>query len=120
MLTGLFELFQSSGNKQAVAAFLQKASFDELLEWDMQSDHYHRLAHFANKYAFPPAKETFREVCVRIADMMVHPDERARFVALISREQLERRLAESPVKGVICEEFRFRMMSGSWWFPKAS
>ena len=59
MLTGLFELFQSSGNKQAVAAFLQKASFDELLEWDMQSDHYHRLAHFANKYAFPPAKETF-------------------------------------------------------------
>ncbi len=114
MLTGLFELFQSTGNKQAVAAFLQKASFDELLEWDMQSDHYHRLAHFANKYAFPPAKETFREVCVRIADMMVHPDERARFVALISREQLERRLAESPVKGVICEEFRFRMMSGSW------
>ncbi len=114
MNTGLFELLKTVKQPEPIIRFLDSASFDELIEIDLNEQCFRRLFHVQKKYAMPLSQGSYKDMFISMSEELVHLDERGRFVELMNPETVIHRLNCSEVPGLYCDEFRFRLISGGW------
>ena len=114
MDTGLFRLFQAVGRREAIADYLDNSSFDEMIEFDIDNDRFTKLFHTAKKYVSLLTEGSYKELYISLSELSVHPDDRVRFCDLMDPVTLSFQLQSSGVKGLLCDEFRFRLLNDSW------
>lgn len=114
MNTGLFELLKKVDNPDAVVQFLDRSSYDELIEIDMEKKAFKRLFHISKKYTMPMSQGNFRELFIGMSEELIHPDDRDRFVALMNPDTVAYHLRGSEIPGLYSGEYRFRLVGGGW------
>ena len=114
MDTGLFRLFRAVNDRAAIADYLNDSSYDELIECSVKNDRYTWLFHTAKKYASVPAKGSCRQLPDSMAELLLHPDDRDLFRDLLDPAALPLHLQDSAIEGLLCGEFRFRLLNGGW------
>ena len=112
MSTSLFKLLQLVENTDEIRSFLNSSSFDVLVEFDLNSRTFQKIYDVSKKYPMPLSEGTFEDMYVTLTEILVHPEDKLRFCVMMN--ELDKRLASSEVQGMICEEFRFRLLSGSY------
>ncbi len=114
MNTGLFELLKKVSQPEAIVQFLERSSYDELIEIDLKKQIFKRLYHISKKYTMPMSQGSFREMFIGMSEELIHPDERDRFIGLMNPETIAYRLSGSEIPGLYCGEYRFRLVGGNW------
>ncbi len=76
MNTGLFELLKKVSQPEAIVQFLERSSYDELIEIDLNKQIFKRLYHISKKYTMPMSQGSFREMFIGMSEELIHPDER--------------------------------------------
>lgn len=114
MNTGLFRLFKAVGRKEDIADYLDNSSYDELIEFDINNDRFTKHFHTAKKYVSLLTEGSYKDLYVSLSELSVHPEDKERFCALMDPFTLSFTLHSSEIPGLICEEFRFRMLNESW------
>lgn len=114
MNTGLFELLKKVSQPEAIVQFLERSSYDELIEIDLKKQIFKRLYHISKKYTMPMSQGSFREMFIGMSEELIHPDERDRFIGLMNPDTIAYRLSESEIPGLYCGEYRFRLVGGNW------
>ena len=114
MNTGLFELLKKVSQPEAIVQFLERSSYDELIEIDLNKQIFKRLYHISKKYTMPMSQGSFREMFIGMSEELIHPDERDRFIGLMNPETIAYRLSGSEIPGLYCGEYRFRLVGGNW------
>ena len=114
MDTGLFRLFRQLKDRKAISDFLNNSSFDELTEFNITNDNFTKLFYTAKKYSSPLTEGSFKELFLSMSELVVHPDDKARFCGLIDPVTLRFQLQKSEIPGIICDEFRFHLLSDNW------
>ena len=112
--TGLFQLLHAVGSASLIAAYLEGSSYDELIELNTRTRTFRSLGHVQKKYNLPLTEGTVEALGANAIDILVHPDEREQITSLIVNGAVSRLLDESPCRGLLCEQFRFRLLSGDW------
>ena len=64
----------------------------------------------------PLTKGSYREVFIGMSEELIHPEERERFVDLMNPETILYHLSGSEIPGLCCEEYRFRLIVGNWYW----
>ena len=114
MDTGLFDLLKTVSQPEAIVQFLDRSSYDELIEIDLEKQIFKRVFHIAKKYSMPLSQGKFREMFIGMSEDLIHPEERDGFIELMNPETLAYRLSNSEIPGLYCGEYRFRLIAGSW------
>lgn len=114
MNTGLFRLFQTVGRREAIAEYLDNSSFDELIEFDIKNDRFTKRFHTARKYVSLLTEGSYKELFVSLSELSVHPDDRERFCERMDPFTLRFQLQSSELEGLLCDEFRFRLLNENW------
>ena len=114
MNTGLFELLKAVRQSELIVKFLERSSFDELLEIDLNSQSFKSIHHISKKYAMPLLHGNFKEMFIGMSEELIHPDDRERFIELMNPETVVHFLNSSEIPGLFCDEYRFRLISGGW------
>lgn len=109
-----FDFMTMKPGEYTVMDFLEKSSYDELLEIDLDTGHFKNLFHVEGKY-FVPIREGEINSLMEYAGMhMVHPDDRETFRALMDFSSLDQRLAKARPTGVLVAELRYKLLDGGW------
>lgn len=114
MSTGLLELMQSVTEPELIVRYLDKSPFDELFEIDLNTQQFKSIYHVPQKYATPLSQGSFKEMFIGMSEVLVHPDDRNRFMEMMYPDTLSYRLNSSVVKGMYSDEFRFKLVNGDW------
>lgn len=114
MNTGLFELMKAVRQPELIIRYLDSASFDDLMEYDLRTHTLRSIYHESNKFAIPLPHNSSRESITGMFNRLLYPDDRVRFAALTDESTVAALLAASEVPGVYCDEFRFFLIDGSW------
>lgn len=112
MSMGLFEMFKEVGAADKISGFLNNSSFDELIEFNLKSRTFVNPNDVSKKYPMPLAEGTFEDMYVTLTEILIHPDDKLGFCIMMN--ELEKRLDASEIPGLICGEFRFCLLSGSY------
>ena len=119
MATGLFKMLQSVQSTDEMLGFLDSSTFDVLIEFDLNSRTFQKIYDVSKKYPIPLQDGSFEDMYVTLVEILIHPEDKMRFCVLMT--ELEKRLKESEIPGLVSEEFRIRLLSGSiipiWFFP---
>ncbi len=110
----LLAVFKNDGPRLTPVEWMNRSSFDELIEIDVGNDHCRNLYHVKGKYHVPVYDSTYSDLHSYAIEHMVHPDDRDVFVSLMEPSTLLQRLAESDTPGVIGAQFRYKLQSGDW------
>jgi predicted signal transduction protein with EAL and GGDEF domain len=114
MSTGLYELMKTIGENGSIIKVLDSLSYDELIEVDFNSKQFRQIYHVSKKYAMPLSEGNYKEMFILMSEKLIHPDERDSFVELMNPDTIIHSLRNSEVRGLICREYRFRMVGGDW------
>lgn len=114
MNTGLFRLFQAVDRHDAIVDYLNNSSFDELIEFDLKNDRFTKLFHTTKKYSSFLTEGSYKELFVSLSELSLHPDDRVRFCDLMDPVTLRFHLQSSEIEGLLCDEFRFRLLNESF------
>lgn len=114
MNTGLFELMQSIKEPEIIVRYLNKSPYDELIEIDLNTYRFKSIHHVSQKYATPLTEGTYKEMFIGMSEILVHPNDRERFMEMMHPETLPFKMNSSAVKGMYCDEFRFKLVNGNW------
>lgn len=114
MNTGLFRLFQAAEQHDAITDYLDNSSYDELIEFDLKNDRYTKLYHTTKKYSVFLTEGSYKDLFVSMSELSLHPEDRVRFCDLMDPVTIRFHLQSTEIKGLLCDEFRFRMLSENW------
>ena len=112
MATGLFKMLQSVQSTDEMLGFLDSSTFDVLVEFDLNSRTFQKIHDVSKKYPIPLQDGSFEDMYVTLVEILIHPEDKMRFCVLMT--ELEKRLNESEIPGLVSEEFRIRLLSGSY------
>ena len=112
MATGLFKMLQSVQSTDEMLGFLDSSTFDVLIEFDLNSRTFQKIYDVSKKYPIPLQDGSFEDMYVTLVEILIHPEDKMRFCVLMT--ELEKRLKESEIPGLVSEEFRIRLLSGSY------
>ena len=112
MATGLFKMLQSVQSTDEMLGFLDSSTFDVLIEFDLNSRTFQKIHDVSKKYPIPLQDGSFEDMYVTLMEILIHPEDKMRFCVLMT--ELEKRLNESEIPGLVSEEFRIRLLSGSY------
>lgn len=110
----MFDLFGMRGTsgEHTLAECLDRSSFDEKFEIDLQHDTVRSLEHVKNKYYIPVLNGKFSDLLSYSVRMLLMEDESSGEVSL-TPEILEQLLESADPKGCVQLEYRQRMEDGS-------
>lgn len=95
------------------------SAYDELFELDLAKNTYKILFHQEGKYIIPAMEGQLDTMCMDVADHMIHPDDRERFLEFWNLDTLGERLGgrTHTLKG----EFRKRLVNGGYcWVAQSA
>ena len=99
-----------------ILAILDNSDYDELVEIDTLNFRFATLAHTEDKYVSLYENGDHAEAMEYAASSMVHPEDRAKHAAFMDMSTIMERLSASVPRGLIHEEFRYRLLDGGWCF----
>lgn len=114
MKTGLFELMKAVNQPELIIRFLDGASFDDLVEFNLSTHTFRSIYHESNKYAIPLPFNNSKNSIAKMFEKLVHPDDYGRFAELTDYTTITKTLESSELRGIYCDEFRFCLINGSW------
>lgn len=94
------------------------SAYDELFELNLANNTYKILFHQEGKYVIPAMEGQLNAMCLEVADHMIHPADRERFLEFWNLDTLEERLSgrTHTLKG----EFRKRLVDGGYCYVAQS
>ena len=101
------------GEATAKLMELLLSPFDELIEVNLEADTVRALKHTEGKY-FVPLNEFDSEQGGDMTNVMIHPDDRERFLQYIDPATVMERLETSGTPGLLRARFRYRLLDGSY------
>ena len=75
--------------KPELSEFLYHSPFDELMEVDLNQDHFHMIFHVEGKYFMPLTEGSFSAFLQYCMDHMVHPDDKESLSASFKEEDFQ-------------------------------
>ena len=113
MSAGLFRLL-STVKQPDLIEYLDGLPYDDLITFDPYADRFKSLFHVGKKYSLPLTEGSYKSLLQHLSDVLVHPEDRDRLVALMQTDTLGDRLKAAPVEGMLYDEFRLRLLDGGW------
>ncbi|MEG2369047.1 MAG: EAL domain-containing protein [Raoultibacter sp.] len=98
-------------DKNLFYTFSQQASYDELFEISLSDETYHILYHTEDKYLTVNPSESLESTLLEVADTLVHPDDRQRFLSFWNIDNIEKLFEQS---GLHKHEFRIKLAKGGY------
>ena len=108
------DVLELIGRPASVTDFLNSLSFDELVEVDLLNNRIKNLFHVDGKYFVPVLDGEHKDLYGYASENMIHPDDKIVHSEFMNHDTMLDRLENSPIPGVISEEFRYRLQSGNW------
>lgn len=92
----------------------QMGTYDELFELNFTANTYKILFHKKDKYMIPAMEGDLDILCQDVADHMIHPDDRERFLEFWDRDRMVQRLGTDERYGMVSGQFRKRLVTGGY------
>lgn len=115
MASRLQDLFIN--DPMAYVEYLDRLSYDELIEIDLRANTCTNLEHVAGKYYVPVLSGGYDDVH-RCAVNMVHPDDWPAYAAIAAPDQMAAYLAKCDPPDRTSLEVRYRLINGGWSWTK--
>ncbi|MBS6644283.1 MAG: EAL domain-containing protein [Clostridiaceae bacterium] len=103
-----------AGNKNLLYNLTNISAYDELFELNLTRDSYKILYHTEGKYVIPAKEGRMGEMRTDVADHMIHPEDRERFLEFWNLESVISRIQEENGSHVLKGEFRKRKVDGGY------
>ncbi|MEG2172433.1 MAG: EAL domain-containing protein [Desulfovibrionaceae bacterium] len=86
--------------------------YDEFFECNLTQNYYRIMHHVPNKYVIPPMAGALDKHIVLVAENMIHPEDKERFLHFFDIETMRAKFAQG--QEFLMGEFRKRMVSGGY------
>ncbi len=87
-------------------------TYDELYELNINSNTYRIIHHVVNKYVSLPESGNLQDAAREVSQHLVHPLDRARFLAFFDKDEIHRRFAQGAA--IVTGEFRRLRTNGQY------
>ena len=114
MLEQIYQLLLKGEDPRFILELLNNSSFDEIVEINVDENSCTNIYHIDGKYFVPLLVATFEDLFNFCADNMIHPSDRTKFVSLMNPSTIIDRLENSPTKGFLYSQFRYKLQDGGW------
>lgn len=114
MTAGLLSVFFQGDKKMTLLNFLNSATYDELIRFNLADGQYKFLYNIEEKYRVPKIEGPLCDFYEFAAENLVHPEEKEQYRAYMDPATLAQRLAEAEMPGVLSLEYRVLDTEGNW------
>lgn len=111
---GMLDFFKKRNKPVSVSDFLEQSSYDELIEIDLNDNHYKFVYNVADKYYAPITEGIYSEFHKYAVDHLVHPGDAGQYNTVMHPDTMLQRLAEQELKDTYEFQFRATDMKGGW------
>lgn len=111
---GMLDFFKKRNQPVSVADFLEHSSYDELIEINLNEDHYRFVYNVADKYYAPITEGMYSEFHKYAVDHLIHPDDAGAYRAVMHPDTMLQHLAENELQDTYEFQFRATDMKGGW------
>ena len=105
--TGMLEFFKKQNQPLSIPDFLEHSSYDELIEINLNTNHYKFIYNVADKYYAPVTEGLYSEFHKYAVDHVIHPEDAALYDKVMHPDSLLQCMAQEELKDTF--EFRFRV-----------
>ena len=108
-----FDVYKS--DKSALLDFLDNASYDELLEINLEEDSFKHIFHVEGKYVVASTEvSTFSDLVKYAARNVVHREDRDFYLSLFDINTLAERLKNNKIPNFLSGIFRYKLQNGKY------
>ena len=106
-------------NKKLFYSMSNTDDFDDLVEIDLEEGTSRILYYSQGKYATLGQEGNIKELVLESIEMLIHPEDRVRYIQFWNESDMLERIVMSPSK-MVMEEFRHKKVDGGWGWIRQS
>lgn len=110
---GLLDFFKVRKRPLSITEFLERSSYDELIEIDLNTNRFKFVYNVAEKYYAPVTEGVYDEFYNYAVEHLVNPDDAGLYADVMNPGTLLKRLAAEEVKDALEFQFRANDMGGN-------
>ena len=111
---GMLDFFKKRNQPISIPEFLEHSSYDELIEIDLNTNHYKFVYNITDKYYLPVTEGAYDEFYNYAVEHLIYPDEAGLYADVMNPHTLLQRLAAEELKDSFEFQFRSTDTKGGW------